>query len=167
MASTLKIAGIGEWMLSNNPAETLKTYALGSCVALILHHPASGTCGMIHVALPDSLIHPDGDERGPGYYADTGVPILVEEFCRAAHLSSTAGAGIVASLAGGASVLKMKKDYNIGGRIVYAMERFMEHYGIPIVARDVGGELSRTVSVLVENGTVVVASPGKRERVLV
>ena len=48
--------GIGEWIVSNDPADTLKTYALGSCVAVLIYDASQMIAGMIHIALPDSKV---------------------------------------------------------------------------------------------------------------
>ncbi|MGV1100680.1 chemotaxis protein CheD [Thiovibrio sp. JS02] len=162
----LKVVGIGDWLVSADPQHTIRTYALGSCVALVLQHPASTTSGLVHVALPDSLLQYTGTMHGPGYYADTATPTLIAEMQRQCGLYGTAGSGMVARLAGGAKVIRMKKDYHIGSRIVQVMLDILARCQIPVVAMDVGGEISRTVSVHVGSGEVFVSSPGKKEKPL-
>lgn len=166
MENKLKVVGIGDWLVANGPGDIIRTYALGSCVALVLHHPATKTCGMIHIALPDSFSHPEAAQRGEGYYADTGVPKLLAEMTKQAGLFMAGGSGMVAKLAGGANVIKVKTGYNIGERIVQVVEDLLGQAQIPIVAADVGGAISRTVSVHIDTGEVIINSPGKPERLL-
>lgn len=52
------VIGIGELAASNEPGAVIKTFALGSCVAITLLDPPTRTVGMAHVALPDSRINP-------------------------------------------------------------------------------------------------------------
>lgn len=163
--SNLKVVGIGKWIVSNDPEDILRTYALGSCVALVLQHPATKTTGLVHVALPNSIRHP-GADRGQGYYADTTVPALLNEMRTVAKLYMAAGSGMFAKLAGGAKMLKIKPNLNIGNHIVQEMEHILRKHQIPIPARDTGGEISRTVSAHVDSGKIIVSSPEKKEKLL-
>ena len=117
----LKVVGIGGWAVSNSPENILRTYALGSCIALILHHPRTKTMGLVHIALPDSLCH-YGERRGEGYYASSAVPLLLKEICTVAGLYSAGGSGIVAKLVGGAAVIKIKNPFHIGERIIMEIQ---------------------------------------------
>ena len=48
--------GIGEWAVSADASRALKTFALGSCVAVLIYDVKIRVAGMIHIALPDSSI---------------------------------------------------------------------------------------------------------------
>jgi hypothetical protein len=71
--------GIGQWLISDNPNNLIKTYALGSCVALTLWDKKEGVGGLIHMALPESSINPDKAESMPGYFVDTGLKAFFRE----------------------------------------------------------------------------------------
>lgn len=161
----LKVVGIGGWAVSNSPEDIVRTYALGSCIALILHHPRTKTMGLVHVALPDSLCH-DGERRGEGYYASSAVPLLLNEVRAAAGLHSRSSLGIVATLVGGAAVIKIKNPFQIGERILREIQQTLRRFQIPVVKQDVGGTVSRTVSLYIESGAVLVKSPGTPEKPL-
>ena len=60
--------GIGEWAVSNDVADTLKTYALGSCVAVMIYDSRLLIAGMIHIALPDSAVDAERARILPGYF---------------------------------------------------------------------------------------------------
>lgn len=162
---TLKVVEIGGWAVSNNPEDILRTYALGSCIALILHHPKTKTMGLVHIALPDSLCHA-GTKRGGGYYASSAVPLLLHEFCAAAGLSSVNDSGIVAKLVGGAAVIKIKNPFHLGERLRGEIRQILLRFHIPILKQDTGGTVARTVSLHIESGNVLVRSPGTQERLL-
>lgn len=163
--STLKVVEIGGWAVSNSPEDILRTYALGSCVALILHHPKTKNMGLVHIALPDPLCH-DGEMRGQGYYASLAVPLLLNEVLTAAGCYSTDNSGIVAKLAGGAAVIKIKNPFHLGKRLVTEIEKTLQRLHIPVVRQDTGGTAPRTVSLYVGSGDVLVKSPGRQERPL-
>ncbi|MDG4475305.1 chemotaxis protein CheD [Thiovibrio frasassiensis] len=163
--SNLKVVGIGGWAVSNNREDILRTYALGSCVALILHHPMSRTMGLVHIVLPDPLCHV-GKKHGKGYYASSAVPMLQREVCAAAGLSSSDSSGIIAKLVGGAAVIKIKNPFHFGERILREILQTLHRLHIPVVKQDTGGSISRTVSLYIESGDVLVKSPGTQKRPL-
>jgi chemotaxis protein CheD len=75
-----------------------------------------------------------------------------------------AGSGLMAKLAGGATVWRRDSLFQVGERNVEAVERLLRQYQIPLVAHDTGGSASRTVTVEVGSGAVVVKwAPGDKE----
>src|SRR5262245_21560651 len=70
------VVGVGEMGVSNNSSITLSTYALGSCVAVIIYDPVVKAGGLLHMMLPDSKISPDKAIAQPAMFADTGLPLL-------------------------------------------------------------------------------------------
>ncbi|MBU4177065.1 MAG: chemotaxis protein CheD [Proteobacteria bacterium] len=163
--STLKVVEIGGWAVSNSPGDILRTYALGSCIALILHHPKTKTMGLVHIALPDQLCH-SGKKRGEGYYARSAVPLLLNGVLAVAGLYSVEKSGIVAKLAGGAAVIKIGNPFHLGERLRIEIEKTLRCFGIPVVKQDTGGTVPRTVSLHVGSGAVLVSSPGTQEKSL-
>lgn len=163
--TNLKVVEIGGWAVSNRPEDILRTYALGSCIALILHHPSTKTMGLVHIALPDPLCHA-GEKHGDGYYATSAVPLLLNEVLAVAGVYSADNSGIVAKLVGGAAVIKISNPFHLGKRILSEIENALHHFNIPVVKLDTGGTAPRTVSVYVGRGAVLVKSPGKQEKPL-
>jgi len=159
--SNLKVVGIGGWAVSNSPEDILRTYALGSCIALILHHPKTNTMGLVHIALPDPLCHA-GEKHRDGYYATSAVPLLLKEVRAAAGRYAANNSGIVAKLVGGAAVIKIKDPFHLGKRILSEIENSLHHFNIPIVKQNTGGTVARTVSLYIGSGAVLVNSPGRQ-----
>ncbi len=58
--------GVGDLGVSINPNGSIKTFALGSCVALFILDIESGAVGMGHIALPDSNTSPEKARILPG-----------------------------------------------------------------------------------------------------
>lgn len=141
------IVGIGEYCVGQEPMATI---GLGSCVALILFDPQNATGSMAHVMLPDS----HGRADRPGKYADTAVPLLINEMvgkgCRRPRL--------VAKLVGGASMFaQFSGNLNIGDRNTRTLKALLGDAGIRVVAELTGGNVGRSV----------VFSPQERGRVTV
>lgn len=134
----------------------IQTLGLGSCVAVILLDPVHQQVGMVHIALPDSTIHPEKSKILPGYFADSGLPILVEKMKKDGSLSK----GTVAKIVGGAAVMDPNSTFNIGKRNALAIKKILWGFRLGILAEDIGGNHSRSVVVDVDDGRVVVSVPG-------
>ena len=153
------ILGIGDLGASNTPGTLLKTFALGSCVGLVLLDPKTRTVGMAHIALPESRINPQKAKERPGYFADTAIPLLLKEMAR--HGAPPQGRGLIVKLAGGASIMDPNETFNIGKRNLLAIKRILWAHGLGAVAEDVGGNFSRTLSVGVDTGEIIISCPGR------
>lgn len=151
--------GIGEYGVVNKPGEVIKTHALGSCVAIIMLDPATRSVGMAHVALPESKVHPDRAKKLPGYFADTAIPVLLEKMRSVGAAQNLRK--VIVKLTGGANVMDKNNTFNIGKRNVLAIKKGLWAERMGAVAEDVGGSISRTVSVAIDDGKVVVTSPGR------
>ncbi|PNU21107.1 chemotaxis protein CheD [Geothermobacter hydrogeniphilus] len=153
------VLGIGDFGASATSGCAIKTYALGSCVAVIMLDPRTRTIGMIHIALPDSKINPSKVRERPGYFADTGLPRLLEKMVAVSGNSNTRS--YVVKLAGGASIMDPNDTFNIGKRNVLAAKKILWANGMGPVAEDVGANYSRTVTVSVDTGEVTISCPGR------
>ncbi len=151
--------GIGDFGSTNVLTEQLKTMALGSCVAIIIMDPVTKLIGMDHIALPESSVNKDKSLKDPGYFADTGIPKLIAEMKRKGM--KTPGPKLFIKLVGGAKVMDSNNTFNIGKRNVIAIKKILWKFGMGPRATDVGGNISRTVSVDVETGTVKINAPGQ------
>lgn len=161
------IIGIGGFRASKSTGDTLKTYALGSCVALLAYDKKHKIAGLLHVALPDSKINKQRAEALPGYFADTGISALLSSINSLRGdtngESSDTNKEVVVKLVGGANILSVKNVFNIGQRNVSAISELLKNHGLKPLAQDVGGSLSRTVSLEVNTGQVRIQSPGRGE----
>lgn len=153
------IVGIGGLAATNTPGDVVKTIALGSCVGIILLDPRRRAVGLLHVALPDSNINRDLAVAKPGYFADTGIPFLIS---RMAGLGCQASQLIV-KLAGGASIMDPNENFNIGKRNLLAIKKILWRYSLGAAVEETGDSISRTVTVEVDTGRVVISSPGRRD----
>ncbi|NOX88654.1 MAG: chemotaxis protein CheD [Calditrichaeota bacterium] len=154
------IVGVGDIVVSRNPHDQIKTYALGSCVALIFYSPHLKVAGMAHIALPDSKVNKERAKKKPGYFADTAIPKLINNL---KQLGIQKNSQVWIKMVGGANILDPQGKFNIGKRNVLAIKKFLWKYCLGAIAEDVGENHSRTVSVIVRDGRVIVSSPGRGE----
>ena len=153
------VLGVGDYGVVKNPGDVIKTFALGSCVAVIFMDPVTRCVAMDHVALPDSATSIERSREKPGHFADTGLPATLEAMKRAGASSNVRG--YIVKLVGGASVMDPNNTFNIGKRNILAIKKLLWKYGLGAVGEDVGGSISRTVSADVDTGRVVISSPGR------
>jgi len=147
------VVGIADFAVAGGDA-VLVTAGLGSCVAVVLHDATTGIAGLAHILLPSAGRGPPSIH--PARYADSGIPLLVDEMRR----RGARGDRIVARLAGGARMFTalLSSGINMGQRNVDATRSVLYRVGIPIVAQDVGGEHGRSVRVIAATGVMTVHS---------
>ncbi len=153
--------GVGDLGATKTPTEIVKTYALGSCVAVILLHPKTRVVGMVHVALPDSSINSAKAKAKPGYFADTGIPALIQQMMMQGATGNPKE--MIAKITGGANVMDTNNVFNIGKRNILAVKKILWGYGVSPRAEDVAGHISRTVTLTAKNGRTMISSPGKTD----
>ncbi len=117
---------------------------------------------MVHVALPNSEINIQKSKMTPGYFADTGIPALLQ--IMAGKGSRRDGRGLLVKMAGGASILDTNHTFDIGKRNILTIKKILWRYGMGSLAEDVGGNHSRTVSVYVDTKEVVISTCGKEDK---
>lgn len=153
------VLGMGDLAATCRPDAGLKVHALGSCVAVVILDPAIRGVGMDHVAMPESRIAPEQARGKPGYFADTGIPALLDALKTCG--SRARGPDLIVKLVGGARVLDSQEVFNIGKRNLLQIKKTLWQYGMGAVAEDVGGSTIRNVTVDAMRGRVRISSPGR------
>jgi len=151
--------GIGGVDLSDNPDEMLKTMALGSCVAVIIRDPFSNLTGMVHVALPEASINLDKAQKLPGFFADTGITLLMNLLKKKGL--KTVVPRLIVKIAGGSQVMDSSNNFNIGKRNILAVKKMLWKFGMAPKAEDTGGDISRTVSIICGTNDLLINVPGR------
>jgi chemotaxis protein CheD len=153
------VIGVGDGAVSRDPDTVLVTYALGSCVAVMLHDPVAHVAGMVHYMLPESTeSNPELNGRSCKF-ADTAIPFLV----RAALAHGADKRRIMVYAAGGAQIMSDNSIFNIGKRNCLALRRALWKFGLVAHAEDTGGTAIRTVRLEVGSGRVWLQSPGGKQ----
>jgi chemotaxis protein CheD len=146
------VVGISDCKISDDPEAVLLTYALGSCIGVAAHDPVRGVAGLLHFMLPDSTLDEAKARENPCMFADTGIPLLIDQLCaRGAERRR-----LVIRIAGGAQILNGTELFQIGRRNYLAARKLLWKAGILVAAEAVGGEVSRTVRLEVKTGRTFV-----------
>ncbi len=143
--------GISELVVSEGD-DTLRSYGLGSCLAIALFDSDTNIGGLAHVMLPDGD-EANNSEMKPGKYADTAIRALLRRMVeRGANYTS-----VEAKIAGGSDMFEFESfGDGVGQRNVEAARDELDKLGVPIVATDVGGNYGRTVAFTPGTGKLIV-----------
>jgi chemotaxis protein CheD len=133
--------GIGEYRVGSFP---MMTIGLGSCIGLTLYDPNLRIGAMVHIMLPES----SGRMDRPGKYADTAVPLLVNEL----NALGSKNRSILAKIIGGACMFEyFGTNLNIGERNAEKVRIKLKEHNIQLAGEDVGGKIGRSVTFLPAN----------------
>jgi len=147
---------ISDLRVSGNPEDVIVTYALGSCIAVIVHDPVRKVGGMIHYMLPLSEISPEKAKDKPAMFADTGIP----ELFRTMYGLGCDKKDLVVKVTGGGALYDDKGVFSIGKRNYTVLRKMFWKAGVIIAAEDVGGAKSRTARLWVGDGRCTVSCQG-------
>jgi chemotaxis protein CheD len=141
----------------------LTALGLGSCIGICLYDRTAQVAGMAHIVLPESSARKD---EPPGKFADTALPVLIEEMLQ----FGASRWRLVAAISGGAQLFTIASDptrLGVGARNAAAVTDGLGRQGIPVLARDLGGSQGRTVRLYAVDGRVSVKTIGQSERELI
>jgi len=148
---------VGDLKLGRDGDE-LVTYALGSCLGLVVHDPVARVGGLLHAMLPLSSINPEKAKSNPFMFVDTGVPEL---FLRLYEMGGQKGRMLV-KVAGCANPMGKDQMFKIGERNYVVLKKLLWKNGVLLKAEDIGGSLSRTLHFNVASGQIVISSNGEK-----
>lgn len=152
----LLVVDIADMKVSSAPGTILITYALGSCIAVIIHDPIRKTGGMIHYMLPQSSSSPERARERPAMFADTGIPMLFH----AMYDLGCKKQDLIVKVAGGGSLYDDNGHFAIGERNYAMVRKMFWKTGVMITAEDVGGTKSRTARLFLDSGRCTITSGG-------
>lgn len=150
------LVGIAESATARAPGR-LTTFALGSCLGLVIYDPEVEVGGLLHAMLPSAAAAGD-DGSNPSMFVDLGVPALF----RACYELGAKKERLVVRAAGGAFVrgTRGNDDYfEIGKRNVVMLKKLLWKNGVVLEGADLGGNVSRTLVLDLQTGTLTVKTP--------
>ncbi len=146
-----RIIGIGEYAVSNDKTDVLKTFALASCVALTAYCPGKNVAGMVHVALPAPDRMNDQSSSRPYYYATTAVPLFINSMCNQYGCNKN---DLDVKLFGGAESTLANDVFEIGKKNLQIVKQILADMGVRHDASQTGGKFSRTLEMAVFSGNI-------------
>jgi chemotaxis protein CheD len=153
------IVGVSDMKTSKDPAASLVTYSLGSCIGIAIYDPVAKAGGMLHYMLPESNLDGTKAKNNPFMFADTGIPALFKEAYRLGAKKQRMKVVVV----GGAQILDQKGFFNIGKRNHMAVRKIFWKNQVMIDYEDVGGSVNRTIRLEIATGDVHIKVSGRGE----
>lgn len=148
--------GVGDVAVANNPNTVISTYALGSCIGLVLYDTEVKVGGLLHLMLSDSSINPKKAAMQPAMFADTGLT----ELLRLLDGFRVQRSRLKAFMAGGACMAIASDIFRIGERNNIQIKALLAKLGIPILGEELGGTHNRTLHFTVATGNLEVKTAG-------
>jgi chemotaxis protein CheD len=156
------VVSVADMKGSATRGDTLITYALGSCLGITIYDPISGVGCMLHTMLPESSIDPAKAADNPFMFVDTGVPELFRECYRLGGHKER----LIVKVAGGACAHTTEEDdyFQIGKRNFVMFRKLLWKNGVLLSAHDIGGNCSRTLSLDIDSGDVLLKVDGSYKK---
>jgi chemotaxis protein CheD len=150
MKDTVITVGVGDMRVSDNPNVSLVTYSLGSCLGIVLFDPHSMVGGLLHAMLPEANNDKEKSDFNPCKYIDTGIPLLFKETYKYGAVKHRLKVYVL----GGSQILDEAGYFNIGKRNLATLRKLFWKNGVMIEKEHVGGNVSRTVRLILSTGEV-------------
>ncbi len=134
----------------------MTTFALGSCIGLVVYDSKTQVGGLLHFMLPDSSIDPERARANPFMFADTGIPLLLRRVLE----KGAAKRNLRVHAVGGAQMMDQERVFEIGKRNYLAARKILWKAGLLLSGEAVGGYNSRTVRLVVGSGRITLQEGG-------
>jgi chemotaxis protein CheD len=150
--------GVADLKISGNVEDLLITYALGSCLGITVYDIRQKRAGLLHCMMPDSSIDRSKAAGNPSLYVDSGMKVMLDNFFRNGSRKND----LIIRVAGGSSSKENEEEdfFKIGRRNFVSLRKYLWNEGLMLKAYDVGGYGSRTVTLEVGNGKMLIKSKG-------
>ncbi len=150
------IAAVGD-MKVGHKGDKIITYALGSCLGLVVHDPEAKVGGILHAMLPLSKINREKAKSNPFMFVDTGV----QEMIRTLYEMGGAKSRFVVKAVGCASPLGKEEMFKIGERNHIILQKLLWKNNILIDNEAIGGSNSRSIFFNVSTGVTIIKCRGQ------
>jgi len=159
MSFELINVGIADLGVSRSP-DILRTI-LGSCIGICIYDPRTRVGGLSHIMLPESK----RNAANPRKYANSAIPLLIDEMVRIGAFRDSMTAKII----GGAAMFKHTENSfmgDIGKNNILAVKEKLAQNRIRLISEDVGGDYGRTIDFYLETGEIKIKTIGRETKMI-
>jgi chemotaxis protein CheD len=153
------VVGVSDMKVSRDPADTVVTYSLGSCIGIAVYDPLVKAGGVLHFMLPESALSTDQRQSKPCMFADTGIPLLFKTL----YAMGAEKRRMRVIMVGGSQMLDEKGFFNIGKRNEMAARKLFHRNNVVIDYSDTGGQVNRTLRLDIGSGQIRLKISGQGE----
>lgn len=151
------VIAVGD-MKCGGEKDLLVTYALGSCLGLMVYDPAAKIGGLLHAMLPLSRINPEKAQANPFMFVDTGVP----ELFKAIYDQGGQKKRLIVKAAGCGNPIGDSDMFKIGDRNLTVLKKLLWKNNVLLTSEDTGGTDARTVQLDLASCQTIVSSKGRK-----
>lgn len=144
------------------PPDILTAVGIGSCIALTLYDSKTQIGGMAHIMLP--CIQDAHNSSNPNRFADAATKALIHEMEKKGVLQQDMKAKIFGGANMFPNLFSDESELAVGQRNILAVKKELKLNQIKIIAREVGGNIGRTVLFDTRDGSVLVERALKNSR---
>lgn len=142
------IVGIGEYAISTKEEDVIKTFALSTCVGIVVYDVEKKIIAMAHVLLPKTT--KGSEDNKMAKYADTAIYNLFREMkmkhnCNERHFKVTLFGGIDS---------KGDDIFKIGEKNIAVIKGILSKMNIRYDSTNTGGRFSRTITAYASSGEI-------------
>lgn len=142
------IVGIGEYAISTKKEDVIKTFALSTCVGIVVYDVEKKILAMAHVLLPKAIKGNEDDKMAK--YADTAIHNVFREMktkhnCNERHFKVTLFGGIDS---------KVGDIFKVGEKNIAVIKNILDKKNIKYDSTNTGGRLSRTIIAYASSGEI-------------
>lgn len=162
MGNFVKV-GMADYKIARAP-DKLITAGLGSCIGICLWDTKGQLGALAHIMLPSGELS-RGASHNHAKFADTALEMVLGELNKDGINTNR----LIAKIAGGAQMFKFLGESDImkiGLRNVQAVEENLRKHHVKMVAKDVGGNVGRTIIFDPATGELLIKTLGNGERVI-
>jgi chemotaxis protein CheD len=138
--------------------DQLVTYALGSCLGLMIYEPVAHIGGLLHAMLPSSKLNPEKAQANPFMFVDTGVAILMKALNDLGGLKTR----MIVKAVGCGNRFGKNEMFKIGERNYTVLKKLLRNNNLFLKSEDVGGVRSRTIYFDISTGRTIIRTNGKK-----
>jgi chemotaxis protein CheD len=138
--------------------DVLVTYALGSCLGLMIYDPVVQVGGLLHAMLPLSKINPEKAQENPFMFVDTGIP----ELFKAVYNKGGEKNRLIVKAAGCGNPIGNSEMFKIGDRNFSILKKLLWKNNVMLTRQDVGGTDARTVNLDLASGQTIISCKGRK-----
>lgn len=142
------VVPVGHLAVTEDSNALLSTYALGTCIGLVVYDCNIKVAGLLHFMLPDSYLSPKKAKERPSMFADVGIVALLEQL----RQINASVQNMKICLVGGASCLTENDIFKIGEKNLMAAHEVLSKKGLKVDFEDCGGRNNRSLCLEVKTG---------------
>lgn len=152
-----RVVEAGQIAVSSDPTEILITREIGSSLGVTAYDRVARVGALVHTQVPLRPERTDEVRSAPARFVETGVAHMLA----ALYARGACKERIDVRAAGGARMTTAPAEecFGTGRRNVVALKKVLWQTGVLIRAYEIGGAVTRTLSLCIEDGLVELITP--------